>query len=203
MTEPPLMSDGSERVTRRRAVASLVVHGRDEHAGVLKRHQHSIPLFQCEVISPSAVEPNHPQAGAVFLCSVADLWPRRSRPVIAVELDVSEFDDDVRHVETLAELTLGSTTRILSPSAYVAWESEEPELSEQGGRVAPEEKRCEGEDNHLPNSATNAVDPLLSFFVWLHGHGRIMRALDADGQPLGLFDEKQAAVEAIVSAAST
>jgi len=30
-----------------------------------------------------------------------------------------------------------------------------------------------------------------------------MRALDADGQPLGLFDEKQAAVEAIVSAAST
>src|SRR5215471_6303676 len=75
MTEPPLMSDGSERVTRRRAVASLVVHGRDEHAGVLKRHQHSIPLFQCEVISPSAVEPNHPQAGAVFLCSVADLWP--------------------------------------------------------------------------------------------------------------------------------
>jgi len=68
-------------------------------------------------------------------------------------------------------MTPGSATRILSPSAYVAWESEEPELSEQGGRVAPEEKRCEGEDKHLPNSATNAVNPLLSFFVWLHAHG--------------------------------
>src|SRR5262249_17606030 len=47
-----------------------------------------------------------------------------------------------------------------------------------------------------PNSAANAVDPLLSCFVRLHAHRRIMRALDADGQPLGLFDEKQAAVEA-------
>src|SRR5262249_48044219 len=72
-------------------------------------------------------------------------------------------------------MTPGPATRILSPSAYVAWESEEPELSEQGGRVAPEEKRCEGEDNHLPNSAANAVDPLLSFFVWLHAQRRCAR----------------------------
>src|SRR5262249_29538551 len=72
-------------------------------------------------------------------------------------------------------MTPGPATRILSPSAYVAWESEEPEHSEQGGRVAPQEKRCEGEDKHLSNSAADALDPVLSFFVWLHAHRWIMR----------------------------
>src|SRR5436305_8916760 len=89
-----------ERVTRRRAVGAFVVLSRDESDGVLKRHQHLVLLLRCEVISPSAVEPNHPQTGAVVLCGVAYLWPRRSRPVIIVELDVGEFDGDVGHADS-------------------------------------------------------------------------------------------------------
>jgi hypothetical protein len=82
------------------ATSTLVEFSWDERNGVLERHQYLIFFLDREVVTPGAIKPHQPQARTIASRRVADLRAHRPRPATVVELNVSELNGGMRHLDS-------------------------------------------------------------------------------------------------------